>query len=106
MNRMALHELLVNTFGLIPEPVVNNVSRTYFYREVDWHPTRSTRVFRVLFDTEGEPSRIQLCASSDNNNAVLLVAPFCKDALGQLAAQEIAQIQARRHEPAFGLVIR
>lgn len=95
MNREALHGLLVNTLGLVPQPLANAVSCTYFHQKVEWHPARSTRVFRVLFDAGGEPDRIQLCASSDNNNTVLIGRPFSAQALTELAVQEIRRIEAR-----------
>ena len=95
MNRQELHAVLLDAAGLVPEPIDNHVSRSYFYQRVEWHPQRSTRVFRVLFDTAGEPARIQLCASSDNNNTVLIEQPFGKEHLTDLAQQEVAQIKAR-----------
>lgn len=89
MNRAALHDLLVNTLGLVPEPVANAVSCTYFYEEVQWHPLHTTRVLRVIFDVHGEAMRIQLCASSDNNNTVLVAQPFSAPLLVALVAQEV-----------------
>ncbi|WP_156370942.1 MULTISPECIES: hypothetical protein [unclassified Acidovorax] len=47
MTHTELHELLAGHFGLVPEPIDNGVSRTYFIREVQWHPQRSTRVARA-----------------------------------------------------------
>ena len=99
MTRDELHEMLVTTFGLVPEPLANNVSRTYFHKAVIWHPQRSTRVFRVLFDARGEPARIQLCASSDNNNTVLVARPFSAHLLQELVAQQVQIIEARRSDP-------
>ena len=95
MNRQALHTLLAHTLGLVPEPTENAVSRTYFHQRVEWHPHQSTRVFRVLYGPDGEPSRIQLCASSDNNNSVLIQAPFHAQVLIDLANQEVALIESR-----------
>jgi hypothetical protein len=95
MNRQELHDFLVDTLGLVPEAHENAVSRTYFHRRIEWHPCRSTRVFRVLFEQNGEPGRIQLCASSDNNNSVLVHAPYHPQLLSKLAAQEIALMGAR-----------
>lgn len=95
MNRQELHELLTVTLGLIPEHTSNNISQTYFHKVIEWHPLRSTRVFRVLFESNGEPARIQLCSSSDNNNTVLIVQPFCKQALIEAASIETELIEAR-----------
>ena len=102
MRRQELHALLQDIAGLVPEPVDNPVARSYFFQRVEWHPQRSTRVFRVLFDSAGEPARIQLCASSDNNNTVLLAQPFSTEQLLDLARQEVALIKTRlaREAPA------
>lgn len=53
MTRQQLHDWLVATAGLVPEPAVTSVSRTYFYKTVEWHPARSSRVLRVLFGADG-----------------------------------------------------
>ncbi|MBB6559021.1 hypothetical protein HNP48_001685 [Acidovorax soli] len=95
MNRQELHALLQDTAGLVPEPVDNPIACSYFFQRVEWHPQRSTRVFRVLVDSAGEPARIQLCASSDNNNTVLLAQPFSREQLLGLVRQEVALITAR-----------
>lgn len=44
-------------------------------------PPRCTRLLKVLLDHDGRPARIQLCASSDNNNSVFLAPPFTREAL-------------------------
>ncbi|WP_156372022.1 hypothetical protein [Acidovorax sp. Leaf78] len=95
MTRQQLHDWLVATAGLVPEPAVNSVSRTYFYKTVEWHPARSSRVLRVLFGADGQPNRIQLCASSDNNNAVLIAGPFTVQGLGARVAQEVERVRER-----------
>jgi hypothetical protein len=95
MDRQTLHGLLVDGLGLVPEPVDNPVSRSYFHQRIEWHPRHSTRIFRVLFDAAGEPARIQLCASSDNNNTVLIAQPFDPEHLIGLARQEVALLTAR-----------
>ena len=90
MNAIELHALLTGPAGLVPEPADNGIARAYFYQRVDWHPGRSTRVLRVLYDAQGKPARIQRCVSSDNNNAVLLTTPFEKRQVLEAAAQEVA----------------
>lgn len=95
MNRQELHDFLVRTVGLVPEVLDNAVSRTYFHRRIEWHPRRSTRVFRLLFGPNGEPGRIQLCASSDSNNSVIVPLPHCPERLSRLAGQQIALIELR-----------
>ena len=95
MNRQELHEILTESLGLVPEINENDVSCTYFHKRIEWHPQHSTRVFRVLFGPNGTPSRIQLCASSDNNNSVLIQAPFHEQILTDLASKEVALIESR-----------
>lgn len=95
MNHNELHTFLTSSLGLVPEPVVNQVSRTYFYQRVEWHPRLSTRVFRAIFGAAGEVSRIQLCVSSDNNNTALIAPPFDTHGLTELANREIAQLKER-----------
>jgi hypothetical protein len=95
MNHEALHTLLVEGLGLLPEPVHNPVSRTYFYGRVEWHPSRSTRLVRVLFDPHGHVSNVQLYVSSDNNNTVLLAVPCSEGALRAAVAQEIDKLKVR-----------
>jgi hypothetical protein len=85
MDKQGLHEFLVGSLGLIPELTDNTISRTYFYREIEWHPERSSRVFRVLFDPSGEPARIQF----------LIHAPFDQQQLSRLASNEVASIEAK-----------
>jgi len=97
MNQAELHHLLTRSLGLVPEPTVNQVSRTYFYQRVEWHPRLSTRVFRVIFGIGGEVCRIQLCASSDNNNTALISPPIDEQALVEFANTEISKIKERLH---------
>ena len=95
MNRQKLHDLLTGPLGLHAEVSENAVSRTYFYQRIDWRPQQSTRVLRVLFGPNGDPFRIQLCASSDNNNSVLMEAPFEEALVTERAKQEIALLERR-----------
>jgi hypothetical protein len=96
MSGKELHSLLTKTLGLLQESVENGISRTYFYQVIEWHPQRSTRVCRVLFEPNGDIGRIQLCASSDNNNTVLVQPPFVGASLVKMVAAEIEIIQARQ----------
>jgi hypothetical protein len=95
MHREALHALLVEHLGLVPEPVASPVSRSYFHERVEWHPSCSTRVIRVLFDPRGQAFNVQLCVSSDNNHTVLMPTPFSESQLRAAVAQEIERLQAR-----------
>jgi hypothetical protein len=95
MNEHELHTLLTGQLGLVPQPVGNHVSRTYFYQRVEWHPSRSTRVLRVLYGEPGEVSRIQLCVSSDNNNTALIAPPFDARLLTKLVSSELDMLKER-----------
>lgn len=95
MNEHELHTLLIGQLGLIPQPVANHVSRTYFYQQVEWHPSRSTRILRVLYGAPGEVSRIQLCVSSDNNNTALIAPPFDVRLITKLVSTEIDTLKER-----------
>jgi hypothetical protein len=95
MTRTDLHELLSGTLKLVPDPVQRGDSLTYFVGEVQRHPARCTYAVRVLYDPCGEPSRLQLCASSDNNDTVLLQAPFNERDLLALVQTEIAIVKER-----------
>lgn len=95
MNRDELHQLFVDELGLVPEPARPFAACTYFLREVQWHPAKSTRTVRVLYEPNGEPSRLQLCASSDNNNTVLRPLPLEKPQLLAAVLGEIRTIERR-----------
>lgn len=95
MNRSELHQLLVADLGLVPEPALPAGACTYFLREVQWHPSRSTRTVRVLYGQDGAPTRLQLCASSDNNNTVLLQFPLDRQQLVSAVLQEIRIVEQR-----------
>lgn len=95
MNANELHEFLTGSLNLVAEPGANQVARTYFYQRVEWHPRHSTRVFRVIFSANGDVSRIQLCATSDNNNTALVSPPFDAQQLITLANVEITKLNER-----------
>lgn len=67
-----LDRLLTGHFGLIPEPAHGGTWRNYFHQAVVREPAHSTRVLKVITDHAGQPRQLQLCASSDNNNAMLV----------------------------------
>jgi hypothetical protein len=95
MTRTDLDELLCGTLQLVPDPVRSAGSTTYFVGEVQRHPAKCTMAVRVLLDPAGEPSRLQLCASSDNNNTVLLQPPFDARSLLEAIQAEIAIVRQR-----------
>ncbi len=88
-----LHQYLTNEFELVSEPEHSGSWRTYFFREIVWHPAKSTRTIKVLVDHDKKPFKIQLCASSDNNNSVYLAAPFDLEALKSAIHNEIRQLR-------------
>ncbi len=90
-----LHDFLTRECALVAEPAHSGSWRTYFFREVVWHPARTTRTAKLLFDHAGAPFRLQLCVSSDNNNSVFLAAPFGRDALKRAIDAETAQLMPR-----------
>jgi hypothetical protein len=96
MTRADLHELLTGILGLLPDSLQRTDSLAYFVEEVQRHPAKCTRAVRVLYDAFGEPSRLQLCASSDNNNTVLLQQPFHRGALLAAVQKEIDIVRERR----------
>ncbi|MEY8689167.1 MAG: hypothetical protein AB9M53_04700 [Leptothrix sp. (in: b-proteobacteria)] len=95
MTAEQLHAYLTEVFELVPEPVRPADARTYFWRRVEWHPARSTRTLKVFYDAAMQPSRLQLCASSDNNNTVLLRPPFDRSHLEEVLTREVALVQLR-----------
>jgi hypothetical protein len=91
----ALHAWLTADCGLVAEPAHGGSWRTYFAGRVERHPARSTRVAKVLLDHAGLPFAVQLCVSSDNNNSVMLHAPFRSDALEVAVEEQRRQLAAR-----------
>jgi hypothetical protein len=76
-----LHGFLTKEMGLLAEPEHSGTWRTYFFKEIVWHPSMTTRTVKVLLDDTKTPFKIQLCVSSDNNNSVFISAPFRREAL-------------------------
>jgi hypothetical protein len=89
-----LHECLTLHFGLLAENEHSGSWRTYFSKELIWHPSSSTRTVKVLLDHTKIPFKIQLCVSSDNNNSVFITAPFDHDALKLAIENETRQLLA------------
>jgi hypothetical protein len=96
MTRADLHELLTGALGLLPDPLQRTDSLAYFVEEVQQHPANCTRAVRVVYDAVGEPSQLQLCASSDSNNTVLLQQPFHKRDVLAAVQKEIEIVKGRR----------
>ena len=90
-----LHEFLTCEVGLVPEPPHSGSWRTYFFREIVWHPSRSTRTVKLYLDHAKKPCSIQLCVSSDINNSVFVLPPFERDVLKQKIEGETAQLLLR-----------
>jgi hypothetical protein len=85
--------------GLVAEAPHSGTWRTYFHRVVVRDPARSTRVLKVITDAQGQARQVQLCASSDNNNAVLMPIPDDLQALLPLIEAEIQRLLDRRTIP-------
>jgi hypothetical protein len=94
MTEEHLHSLLTS-FGFVPEPVRRGDSCTYFLGTIQRHPEKSTRAIRVFYSPVGQPLQLQLCASSDNNNIVLLQQPFESAELMSALKHEIALVTQR-----------
>lgn len=94
-----LHTFLEQTLALVPEPAHSGTWRTYFHQSVSWHPATSTRVLKVITDALGQPLKIQLCASSDNNHSVLIDLPDDLDQLRPMVQREIELIARRKQAP-------
>jgi len=88
-----IDQLLAHDFGLVKDPREWGSGQTYFFERVQWNPSESTRVVRVLRDASGNVMSMQLCLSSDNNNSVLMHSPFEKDAVRKAVAGEIAALK-------------
>jgi hypothetical protein len=87
-----LHRFLTREMSLLAEPEHGGSWRTYFFREIVWHPSRTTRTVKVLLDGLGIPFKVQLCVSSDNNNSVFVGGPFERDGLKLAIENEIGLI--------------
>jgi hypothetical protein len=90
-----LHDFLTQEMGLLPEPAHGGSWRTYFFKEIIWHPLRTTRTVKILLDHAKKPFKIQLCVSSDNNNSVFVSPPFEHDALKLAIENETSQLLHR-----------
>ena len=90
-----LHDFLTREMSLVAEPEHSGSWRTYFFKEIVWHPSRTTRTVKVLFDGLGMPFKIQLCVSSDNNNSVFVAGPFEREGLRGMVEREIGGILVR-----------
>ncbi|QJD93775.1 hypothetical protein HH213_29000 [Duganella dendranthematis] len=87
-----LHMFLTQEMGLVSEPLHSGSWRTYFHKEIVWHPAVTTRTVKILLDHTGQPFKIQLCVSSDNNNSVFILPPFKHDDLKIKIENEIAKL--------------
>lgn len=63
--------------------------RVYYHQKIELNPAKSTRLIKVIFDRDESILAIQLCASSDNNNTVLLPLPTDKKQLRLAVEKEI-----------------
>ena len=84
-----LHDFLTQEMGLLSEPVHSGSWRTYFFKKIIWHPSKTTRAVKILLDHNNKPFKIQQCLSSDNNNSVFVLPPFEHEALKLAVENEI-----------------
>lgn len=90
-----LHDFLVHELGLLAEPEHSGSWRTYFFKEIVWHPLTTTRTVKILLDHTNKPFKIQLCVSSDNNNSVFVSPPFARDSLQLAIENEMSMLLHR-----------
>lgn len=91
-----LHDVLTYEFQLLQEPPHAGNWRVYYHNRVDLNPATSTRLIKVIFDPDESILAIQLCASSDNNNAVLLPLPIDKKHLSLAVEKEIKLLSTKQ----------
>jgi hypothetical protein len=90
-----LHHILTTKFELVPDTRERGNGRTYFWKQVIWAPSESTRIIRIHFDATGTVNRMQLCVSSDNNNSVFVHTPFDMNGLHVAISDEIRHFHKR-----------
>lgn len=91
-----LHDVLTNELQLLQEPPHPGRWRIYYYKKIDLNPTTSTRLIKIIFDPDESISAIQLCITSDNNNAVLLPLPIDKNQLNLAIDKEIKLLSTKQ----------
>ncbi len=91
-----LHDVLTNELQLLQELPHPGRWRIYYHKRIDQNPTTSTRLIKIIFDTDESILAIQLCASSDNNNAVLLPLPIDKNQLNLAIEKEIKLLSTNK----------
>ena len=91
-----LHDVLTNELQLLQEPPHPGSWRVYYHRRIDLNPATSTRLIKIIFDPDESILAIQLCASSDNNNAVLLPLPIDKNQLNLAIENEIKFLSTKQ----------
>lgn len=89
-----LHVFLVKELSLLPEEGAGGW-RNYYIQRIDRHPNSSTRLVKAIFDSNRVVVAIQLCISSDNNNAVMVPMPTDRITLKALISEEIRLLQGR-----------
>jgi hypothetical protein len=89
-----LHTFLVDELHLLSEDMSKGSWRNYYHLRIDRHPSSSTRVIKVIFD-ENLVVAIQLCASSDNNHAVMLQLAVDCEGLSVRLSEEIKIVEQR-----------
>ena len=96
MTSDEIDRLLTKDFGLVRDPRERGGGQTYFFERVQWNPSDTTRVIRILRDASGAVMSMQLCISSDNNNSVLMKPPLGRDSVRKAVSDEIAALKKWR----------
>lgn len=93
MKLAEIDAFFTQEIGLLVDSEERGSGKTYFWRKVAWRPSESTRVARVRWGSYDEIVSVQLCVSSDNNNSVLVGAPFDRNDLHKAIMGEIELLE-------------
>ncbi|CAJ0678949.1 hypothetical protein R77591_00040 [Ralstonia mannitolilytica] len=84
-----INSLLISRFNLVTDPWERGDGKTYFWGNIVWHPTKTTRVLRIILRSGNLPPRIKRLISSDANNSVFMREPLSLESISYEAASEI-----------------
>lgn len=89
MDFEEINSLLTSEFDLVPDSAERGNGKTYFLGVVDWRPSSTTRIVRILYGQNKDVSRVKRLVSSDNNNSVFVLEPLTSAGLRDEVAKEI-----------------
>lgn len=96
MDFEEINSLLTTEFDLIPDSAERGNGKTYFLGAVDWRPSSTTRIVRVLYGQSDQMIRVKRLFSSDNNNSVFVMEPMSLARLHDEVDKETQLFYARR----------